>query len=333
MADIAVLGAGGWGTALAVMADRCGHRVRIWSAFPEELEQIQKEKENKRLLPGIPVPESVRLVSRLQDTADCPLYILAVPSVAVRETARKLASVAKPGACIVNVGKGLEDGTKKRLSQVIEEEIPTARIVALSGPSHAEEVGRNIPTTVVASSHVMEAAEYVQDTLMNPNFRIYTNSDLIGVELGGTVKNVIALAAGICDGMGLGDNSKAALLTRGIAEIARLGVAMGANVQTFAGLTGIGDLIVTCTSMHSRNRRAGILVGQGVAPEEALKQVGTVEGYYAAKVVHELAQERKVEMPISEKCYQVMYQNASPKDAISQLMARPKKHENEYLVW
>ncbi len=232
------------------------------------MEQIQKEKENKRLLPGIPVPESVRLVSRLQDTADCPLYILAVPSVAVRETARKLASVAKPGACIVNVGKGLEDGTKKRLSQVIEEEIPTARIVALSGSSHAEEVGRNIPTTVVASSHVMEAAEYMQDTLMNPNFRIYTNSDLIGVELGGTVKNVIALAAGICDGMGLGDNSKAALLTRGIAEIARLGVAMGANVQTFAGLTGIGDLIVTCTSMHSRNRRAGILVGQGVAPEE-----------------------------------------------------------------
>lgn len=333
MANIAVLGAGGWGTALAVMADQCGHHVCLWSAFPEELEQIRKEKENKKLLPGILVPDTIHLVSNLQEIADRSFYILAVPSIAVRETARKLADVAPPDSYIVNVGKGLEDGTKKRLSQVIQEEIPTARIVVLSGPSHAEEVGRNIPTTVVVSSHEIKNAEYVQDVLMNPNFRIYTNSDLIGVELGGTVKNVIALAAGICDGMGLGDNSKAALLTRGIAEIARLGVAMGANVQTFAGLTGIGDLIVTCTSMHSRNRRAGILVGQGVPPQEALKRVGTVEGYYAAKVVHELAEEQGVEMPISEKCYQVMYRNASPQDAIRQLMARPKKHENEYLNW
>ena len=333
MAEIAVLGAGGWGTALAVMADRYGHQVRLWSAFPEELESIRQEGENTRLLPGIPVPKSIRLTPRLEETADCVLYILAVPSIAVRETARRLAGVARQGVYVVNVGKGLEDGTKKRLSQIIQEEIPTARVVVLSGPSHAEEVGRDIPTTVVASSDEIANAEYVQELLMNPNFRIYTNSDIIGVELGGTVKNVIALAAGICDGMGLGDNSKAALLTRGIAEIARLGTAMGAQLQTFAGLTGIGDLIVTCTSMHSRNRRAGILVGQGVPPAQALKQVGTVEGYYAAKVVYELAGEHQVDMPICKKCYQVMYENASPREAVRDLMARPKKHENEYIIW
>ena len=233
---------------------------------------------------------------------------------------------------MVNVAKGLEDGSYKRLSQVLEEELPQQRIVALSGPSHAEEVGRGAPTTVTVASRERAAAEEVQDLLMNPTLRLYVSDDVIGVELGGALKNVIALAAGIADGLQLGDNAKAALMTRGITEIARLGVAMGARTETFAGLAGIGDLIVTCTSMHSRNRRAGILIGQGENAQEAVRQVGTVEGYPCAKTAYELSRKLQVEMPIVEQAYGVLYQRKDPSQALRDLMSRPKRHESE-VIW
>ena len=285
MAKIAVLGCG-FGTALAVMADSCGHQVTLWSLFPQELEEIRRDGEQKKLLPGVSVPERMVLTSDISCLADCELCIMAVPSFAVRQTARRAAPYLRANTIVVNVAKGLEDGSYKRLSQVLEEELPQQKIVAMSGPSHAEEVGRGAPTTITVASRERTAAEEVQDLLMNPTLRLYVNDDVTGVELGGALKNVIALAAGIADGLQLGDNAKAALMTRGITEIARLGVAMGAKTETFAGLSGIGDLIVTCTSMHSRNRRAGILIGQGKNAEEAVQAVGTVEGYPCTKTAY-----------------------------------------------
>ncbi len=331
MAKVVVLGCG-FGTALAVMAESCGHQVTLWSLFPQELEEIRRDKEQKRLLPGVPVPESICLTDHLSCLEDCNLCIMAVPSFAVRETARKAAPYLKKGTIVVNVAKGLEDGSYKRLSQVMEEELPQQRIVVLSGPSHAEEVGRGAPTTVTVASRERVSAEEVQDLLMNPTLRLYVSDDVVGVELGGALKNVIALAAGIADGLQLGDNAKAALMTRGITEIARLGVAMGAKTETFAGLAGIGDLIVTCTSMHSRNRRAGILIGQGKAAQEAIQQVGTVEGYPCAKTAYELSQKLRVEMPIVEQAYAVLYQGKNPSQALRDLMSRPKRHESE-VIW
>ncbi len=329
MAKIRVMGAGGWGTALAMMADRSGHQVSMWSVFEEEVERLSKVREHKKLLPGVKIPDSIEITGDLASTAQADLVILAVPSFAVRDTARLLKGVLPKGTVVVNVAKGFEEEHLLRLSQVIEEELPEARVAVLSGPSHAEEVSRGVPTTVVVASRSKEAACYVQDTLMNSAFRVYVNPDLTGVELGGALKNIIALAAGVCDGLGLGDNTKAALMTRGLTEIARLGVKMGAKQETFAGLTGIGDLVVTCTSMHSRNRRAGILIGEGIEPKEAVRQVGMVEGDLATHSAYRLSEKYGVEMPITAECYQVLFHGKDPKLAITDLMERPKRSEAE----
>lgn len=329
MANIAVIGAGGWGTALAVMADKYGNTVSLWSPFEEEVAAIRRYDEHKKLLPGVAVPPSIRLTTDLTCVAKADIVIMAVPSFAIRRTAARLADVLRPGTIVANAGKGLEDATHKRFSLVIQEAAPAARVAVLSGPSHAEEVARGVPTTVVSASEDMEAAERVQELLMNPSFRIYVNRDVIGVELGGALKNVIALSAGIVDGLEMGDNTKAALMTRGLAEMARLGAALGAHTDTFAGLAGMGDLIVTCGSMHSRNRRAGILIGQGLPPEEAVRTVGTVEGYLAARAAWCLSRKAGVEMPIVEQCYRVCYEGKGTKEALHDLMSRPKKHESE----
>ena len=330
MAKIAVLGAGGWGTALSIMCCKNGHKVGLWSPFETEIEQIRRDGEHRKLLPGVPVPVEIGLTSAIEDLKGSDVYILAVPSFAVRETAAKLRGILCKSDIVVNVAKGLEDKSLKRLSQVIAEELPEARVVALSGPSHAEEVSRGVPTTVVAASKDRKAALYVQDTFMNPRFRIYSNPDIVGVELGGALKNIIALASGICDGLSLGDNAKAALMTRGITEMARLGMAMGGSPQTFAGLTGIGDLIVTCTSVHSRNHRAGVFIGQGMTAQQAIEKVGmTVEGYSTTHAAYRLAEKAGIEMPIVNECYHVLYEGKSPVQAISDLMMRQKKHEIE----
>lgn len=328
MARIAIVGAGGWGTALAVMANQYGNRVSLWSPFAEEVAEIRRHGEHRKLLPGVPVPPSIELTCDLCCACGADLVIMAVPSFAIRETALRLSEILPSGALIANAGKGLEEGTHLRFTQLIAQMVPQARVTALSGPSHAEEVSRGMPTSVVSAGDV-SAAESVQDILMNPRFRIYVNADVVGVELGGALKNVIALAAGVCDGLDMGDNTKSALMTRGLAEMARLGVAMGAKAETFAGLSGMGDLIVTCGSMHSRNRRAGILIGKGQAPARAIEAVGTVEGYHAARTAWELAQKMRVDMPITERCYRVCYEGESPAKAIAELMERPKKHESE----
>jgi len=333
VAKIGVLGAGGFGIALSVMCNKMGHEVTLWSAFPAEITEIIRDGQNLRLLPKVKIPQEIKLTSNIEDLQGNDLIILAVPSFAVRETAHKLQPYMGEGSVLATVAKGLEDQSHKRLSEVIAEELPQCKIVVISGPSHAEEVATGVPTTVVAASSSRQAAEHVQDLLMNPTLRIYVNDDIKGVEYGGALKNVIALAAGICDGQKLGDNSKAALMTRGITEIARLGVALGANHETFGGLSGIGDLIVTCTSMHSRNRRAGIFIGQGNTARQALEKVGmTVEGYLATKAAYELSKSVDVEMPIVEQCYLVLYKNKSPKKAIADLMGRPKRHESE-TIW
>lgn len=332
MAVISVLGAGGWGTALAVLADREGHTVRLWSPFQEELDAIRRYGQHKKLLPGVPVSPRIDLTTDIGCVTDADLTLLVVPSFAIAETAKKLKDVLPEGALLANAGKGIEPDTHRRFSQILKEHLPTARIVVLSGPSHAEEVGRGVPTSVVSASEDRAAAEQVQDLLMCPHFRIYTSTDVIGVELGGALKNVVALAAGICDGLQMGDNTKAAMMTRGLSEIAHLGVAMGGCIETFLGLSGMGDLMVTCGSMHSRNRRAGILIGEGVSAEEAIQRIGTVEGFLAAETAYELSQEYGVEMPITEQCYRICYQNVQPRAALEALLSRGKKHETEFLL-
>ena len=329
MAKITVLGAGGWGTALAVMAAGEGHTVTLWSPFEEEIAAIRRDEEHKKLLPGVPVPPAVALTTGIGAAAKADLCILATPSFAVGETAEKLRGVLPEGALLTCVAKGIDEQALRRFSEVIGERLPGVRVTALSGPSHAEEVARGVPTSVVSASTDLDAARAVQGILMNRRFRIYITEDIIGVELGGALKNVIALAAGICDGLHMGDNTKAALMTRGLAEIARLGVAMGAHPNTFAGLSGMGDLIVTCGSMHSRNRRAGILIGQGVSPAQAVAQVGTVEGYLATRTARRLAERQGVELPITEQCYRVCYEGMSPREALGALMERPGRHERE----
>lgn len=331
MAVITVLGAG-WGTALAVMAHRKGHTVRLWSPFKEEIDSIRRHGEHRKLLPGVPVPPSIELTTDLGAVADADAVIMATPSFAVRETARNMQGLVKDGALVINASKGLEDTTHRTFSQVIAEELPAVRVVVLSGPSHAEEVARAVPTSVVCASKDIAAAEEAQSLLNDNRFRIYVTDDVIGAELGGALKNVIALAAGICDGLGMGDNAKAALMTRGLAEIARLGAAMGARSETFAGLSGMGDLIVTCGSMHSRNRRAGMIIGRGKAPKEAVADVGTVEGYFAAEAAYRLACKMGVEMPITEECFRICYENKHPYEALNELMQRPMRHESE-LPW
>ncbi len=327
MANVVILGAGGWGTALAVMANRHGHMVSLWSPFEEEIALIRRHGQHRKLLPDIAVEPSIRLTCDISVAADADLVILAVPSFAIAKTAAMLRPYLKDGAVVANAGKGLEENTYRRFTEVIADALPGVSPVALSGPSHAEEVGRGIPTAVVSASTDSKAAATVQEILMNPSFRIYTSTDVIGVELGGALKNVIALSAGICDGYGMGDNTKAALMTRGLAEISRLGVKMGADPATFFGLSGMGDLIVTCGSMHSRNRRAGMLIGEGLPSEEAVKRIGTVEGYLVAGTAYQLAQKMDVEMPITEACYRICYENYPLDKALRSLMTRPGGNE------
>ncbi len=327
MAQISVLGAGGWGMALAMSAYSGGNQVKIWSPFEEEVRALREQRGNERLLPGVKLPEEIEITTDLSCVRGSELTILAVPSIAIRQTAQRLAT-QKDYGILVNVSKGLEKDTLLRLSQVIRSEIPDAPIGVLSGPSHAEEVSRKVPTSIVAASDSVAVATVIQDVMSTEFLRVYTSDDLIGVELGGALKNVIAICAGFCDGLGLGDNSKAALITRGLAEMARLGLCMGAKEHTFAGLTGIGDLVVTCTSRHSRNNRFGFKVGTGMPVADALREVGTVEGYYAAQMAHDLSKKYKIEMPIIERCYRVLYENANVKDAVRELMTRPQRAEH-----
>lgn len=330
MAKIMVLGSGGFGISLSVMLHKYGHPITLWSKFQSEIDEIRLYGESRKLLPGVAVDSSIHLTTDMQEAKDAELILMAVPSHAVRGVAQELSAVISPGAIIANVAKGFEEASLKRLSEVIREEIPQNDVVVLSGPSHAEEIARNVPTTIVAACANRASAEYVQDVLMNTNLRVYVNDDILGVELGGALKNIIAVCAGICDGLGLGDNTKAALMTRGLAEIERLGVKMGARSETFVGLTGMGDLIVTCTSMHSRNRRAGIFIGQGLSAKEAVKRVGmTVEGIAADKTAYQLSKKHGVEMPITTELYRVVNEGKDVKQALSDLMERPKRHENE----
>ena len=295
MASIGVIGSGTWGTALSILLAGNGHQVDLWSALESEVAALSRTRIHPNL-PKARIPDSIRVTGNLKEAMeDKDLLVLSVPSVFVRQTAGRMREFLKPGQVVVNVAKGIEEGSLMTLSQVIEEELPDCQVAALSGPSHAEEVSQGLPTTCVAGAHKRHVAELVQSVFMSGVFRVYTNPDLLGIELGGALKNVIALAAGIADGLGFGDNTKAALITRGIAEISRLGMAMGGKAETFAGLTGIGDLIVTCASMHSRNRRAGILIGQGLSMEEAMKEVHmVVEGVYSAKAARALAEKYQV---------------------------------------
>ncbi|MBQ8306647.1 MAG: NAD(P)H-dependent glycerol-3-phosphate dehydrogenase [Blautia sp.] len=335
MAKISVLGAGSWGTALSLLLYHNGHQVTLWSVIEEEVEMLRKKREHEAKLPGVKLPEDMEITTDLQACLRDPdVAVLAVPSPFTRSTARSMKEFTRDGQIIVNVAKGIEETTLMTLSDIIEEEIPQANVCVLSGPSHAEEVGRGLPTTCVVSSHDRKTAEYLQGIFMSPVFRVYTTPDMLGVELGGSLKNVIALAAGTADGLGYGDNTKAALITRGIAEITRLGVKMGASAETFYGLSGIGDLIVTCASVHSRNRKAGYLMGQGLTMEEAMKEVKmVVEGVYSAKAARQLAARYEVEMPIIDEVCKVLFEDKKASDAVYDLMVRDKKVEAPMLPW
>ena len=305
MPKISVLGSGGWGIALAISAFNSGNDVSLWSPFREEVSLLLEKRTNEKLLKDIRIPDGVKITDDISCVKGDTLTIIATPSIAVREVCDRLKNQSDFGI-IVNVSKGFEKGSLKRLSEVINEVLPDSPVVALTGPSHAEEVARGIPTSIVAASDSLPAAEAVQNIMSSDCLRIYTSGDIIGAELGGALKNVIAVAAGFCDGFGLGDNTKAAMITRGLAEMSRLGVCMGAKEYTFAGLTGIGDLVVTCTSQHSRNNRFGFKVGSGIPIKQALEEVGTVEGYYAAQMAHELAVKYNIELPIIGECYKVL---------------------------
>ena len=330
-----MIGAGSWGTALAWLLTNNGHEVTVWSALADEIEMLQKDHEQKSKLPGVILQESMQFTTDLEEAIrEKELLVLAVPSVFTRSTAARMKPYVSQGQKIVNVAKGIEESTLKTLSEVIEEEIPQADVAVLSGPSHAEEVGRGIPTTIVVGAHTKETAEYIQNIFMNEVFRVYTSPDVLGIELGAALKNVVALAAGIADGLGYGDNTKAALITRGITEIARLGTAMGGRFETFCGLSGIGDLIVTCASMHSRNRRAGILIGKGYSMEEAMKEVNmVVEGVYSAKAAMGLAEKYQVQLPIIEQVNAVLFEGKPAAEAVKELMLRDKKIEVSDIPW
>ncbi len=329
---IAVVGSGAWGTALAKLLCTNGHDVTLWSFLEEEAKVLQETGENP-LLKGVSLPESLKYTNDIRCVAQAELVIMATPSFATRSTAKSVAPHLSQGTILVSVSKGIETGTGCRLSEIIAQE--TGHTVAvLCGPSHAEEVGRGVPTGCVAACEDLNVAQLVQDVFMNDRFRVYASHDPIGVELGSALKNVIALCAGICDGMGFGDNTKALLMTRGLTELGRLTTAMGGKQETVAGLAGVGDLIVTCTSMHSRNRRAGILLGQGKTPQEAMDEVGAVvEGYYAAKSAYELAQKAQVHMPIVEQAYAMLYHGKDAKEVLKNLMTRQKCHEFEDAGW
>lgn len=333
MAKIGMIGAGSWGIALAVLLHRNGHDVTVWSALADEIDMLEKEHEYKDKLPGVMLPMDMHFTKELaQAVRGKDLLVLAVPSSFTRATAHSMREFVSDGQLIVNVAKGIEEKTLMTLSEVIEQEIPQAVVAVLSGPSHAEEVGRGIPTTIVVGAKKRAVAEAIQNIFMSQVFRVYISPDVLGIELGAALKNVVALAAGIADGLGYGDNTKAALITRGIAEIARLGMAMGGKLETFSGLSGIGDLIVTCASMHSRNRRAGILIGQGHTMEEAMDEVKmVVEGVYSAKAAMDLAQKYQVQLPIIEQVNAILFDRKPADEAVKDLMLRDKKVENTQL--
>lgn len=335
MANITIMGAGSWGLGLAILLNNNGHTVTVWSVFADEVTLLDKERENKKCLPGVHIPEKIIFeadTKKAVESAD--VIVLAVASPYTRSTAKLFSEYVKEGQYIVNVGKGIEEVSLMTLCQVVEEEIPQAVVAVLSGPSHAEEVGRGIPTTCVIGTHNKQDAEYLQNIFMSDVFRVYTSPDMLGVCVGGALKNVIALAAGIADGLGYGDNTKAALITRGIAEIARLGIAMGADAHTFTGLSGIGDLIVTCASMHSRNRRAGILIGQGYTKDQAMEEVQmVVEGVFSAKAAYALSKKYNVDMPIVEQVNLILFEEKKPADAVKELMLRDKRIETDNNLW
>ncbi len=328
MKNIAVIGSGGWGCAASSLLNDNGCNVTLWSWKKEESEAIKRDGENKEFLPGIKISEKINLTSDISCVKNKDLIVLASPAKAVRSTAKQMAPYISDGQCIVILSKGIEDKTLKTLAEVVKEEIPNCRTAVLSGPSHAEEVGKKIPTACVVACDDINISKKIQEAFMCDAFRVYTSDDVLGVEIGGALKNVIALCAGIVDGIGFGDNTKAALITRGIKEISRLGIKMGAKAETFYGLAGIGDLIVTCTSMHSRNRRAGILIGEGYSLSEALDKVHTVvEGVYSSTAAYELSKKYDVEMPIITEAYNVLFNDKNPRQALLELMKRDKKDE------
>ncbi|PLT28324.1 NAD(P)H-dependent glycerol-3-phosphate dehydrogenase [Peribacillus deserti] len=334
---VAVIGAGSWGTALAMVLADNAHEVQLWSHKFEQVEEINSSHTNDKYLPGISLPENIIGYSSLGEALEGVKYvILAVPTKAIRDVSAQILAELKQSVIMVHVSKGIEPNTLLRITEMIKEEMPSSlleEVVVLSGPSHAEEVSLRQPTTVTVSSEDLSAAEKVQDLFINQNFRVYTNPDVIGVEIGGALKNIIALAAGMTDGLGYGDNAKAALITRGLAEIARLGTKMGANPLTFSGLAGIGDLIVTCTSVHSRNWRAGNMLGKGQKLDQVLENMGmVVEGVRTTKAAYQLAEKYDVSMPITHALYNVLFNNADVEDAVDELMNRMKKHEMEDLV-
>ena len=335
MAKAGVIGSGSWGTALARVLSKNGHEVTLWSRREEESRMLREERENKSKLPGVKLPDDILCTTDLEQTVEGKdILVLATASPSIRSMAKKMVPYVAAGQLIVDVSKGIEESTLMILTDVIAQEIPQCRAAVLSGPSHAEEVGRDIPTTVVAGAKDRETAEYIQNLFMNKVFRVYTSPDMLGIELGGALKNVIALAAGAADGLGCGDNTKAALITRGIAEMSRLGVAMGGHIETFNGLTGIGDLIVTCASMHSRNRRAGILIGQGKTMQEAMDEVKmVVEGVNSAKAAKTLAEKYGIDMPIVQEVNKVLFEDKPAREALADLMLRDKKIEHPELPW
>lgn len=335
MAKVGIMGAGSWGTAISWLLTNNGHEVTVWSIDAKEVEMLDREREHKSKLPGVKLQDSIRFTNEIREGIEGKDFVvLAVPSPFTRSTAQRMCPYVKEGQILVNVAKGIEEKTLMTLSEQIEEEVPQADVAVLSGPSHAEEVGKGLPTTCVVGAKTRETAEYLQKAFMSEVFRVYTSPDIKGIELGGSLKNVIALAAGIADGLGYGDNTKAALITRGIAEIARLGVKMGGKIETFTGLTGIGDLIVTCASVHSRNRKAGYLIGQGRTMQEAMDEVKmVVEGVYSAKAAKQLARQYQISMPIVEQVNQVLFEGKSPAEAVKELMLRDRKEEHSALPW
>ena len=335
MAKAGVLGAGSWGTALSVLLSDNGHQVTMWSIDENEVKMLNEKREHETKLPGVKLPDQLQITGDLEDTVQGKDFlVLAVPSPFTRSTAAKMSPYVTEGQIIVDVAKGIEESTLMTLSQQIRQEIPQADVAVLSGPSHAEEVGRRLPTTCVIGATTRKTAEYLQSMFISKVFRVYTSPDILGIELGGSLKNVIALAAGIADGLGYGDNTKAALITRGIAEIARLGVKMGGKIESFTGLTGIGDLIVTCASVHSRNRKAGYLIGQGRSVQEAMDEVKmVVEGVYSAKAAAKLAEKYQVSMPIVEEVNKVLFEGKAPARAVDDLMMRESRSENRALQW
>lgn len=335
MANVSVLGAGSWGTALSVLLRDNGNQVTIWSIDENEVKMLREKREHELKLPGVKLSEDMEITGDLEKAVrGRDFLVLAVPSPYTRATARKMKPYVTEGQIIVDVAKGIEESTLMTLSEQISQEIPQADVAVLSGPSHAEEVGRRLPTTCVIGARTRKTAEYLQSAFISNVFRVYTSPDILGIELGGSLKNVIALAAGIADGLGYGDNTKAALITRGIAEIARLGVKMGGKLESFTGLTGIGDLIVTCASVHSRNRRAGYLIGQGMSMQEAMDEVKmVVEGVYSAKAAAKLAEKYEVSMPIVNEVNAVLFEGKSPAEAVDDLMMRESRSENNSLKW